>query len=74
MQLRTCPPGVEVEVVSLGLHEAALLRAGELGLRVGSTLRVLHRGPLGARVIALGGARLAIDGGTAAGVEVRSLS
>ncbi len=74
MQLRTCPPGADVEVVSVGLQDAALLRASELGLRVGTTLRVLHRGPLGARVVALGGARLAIDGGTAAGVEVRHLS
>ena len=71
MQLHTATPGAEVEVVSLGLQEGTLLRAGELGLRVGSTLRVLHRGPLGARVIAVGGARLAIDGATAAGVEVR---
>ena len=62
MQRHTATPGAEVEVVSLGLQEATLLRAGELGLRVGSTLRVLHRGPLGARVVALGGARLAIDG------------
>ncbi len=73
MQLRTAAPGAEVEVVSLGLQEATLLRAGELGLRVGSTLRVLHRGPLGARVVAFGGARLALDGATAAGVEVRTL-
>jgi ferrous iron transport protein A len=71
MQLHTCAPGAEVEVVALGLHESAQLRAGELGLRVGSRVRVLHRGPLGARVIALGGSRLAIDGATAAGVEVR---
>lgn len=73
MQLHTAVPGAEVEVVSLGLQEATLLRAGELGLRVGSTLRVLHRGPHGARVVALGGARLALDGATAAGVEVRAL-
>lgn len=73
MQLHTAVPGAEVEVVSLGLQDATLLRAGELGLRVGSTLRVLHRGPLGARVVALGGARLALDGATAAGVEVRAL-
>lgn len=72
MQLHAASPGAEVEVVSLGLQEAELLRAGELGLRVGSRLRVLHRGPLGARVIALGGARLALDGATAAGVEVRT--
>ena len=73
MRLHTCPPGTDVEVIALGLQDAALLRANELGLRAGSTLRVLHTGPLGARVIALGGARLAIDGGTASGVEVRRL-
>lgn len=74
MQLATCPADTEVDVVAVGLEADALLRATELGLRVGARVRVLHRGPKGSRVVAVGGTRLALDGATAAGVEVRRAS
>ncbi|HQY32976.1 FeoA family protein [Actinotalea sp.] len=73
MQLRACPVGAEVEIVALGLPDGALLRMGEMGLRAGSRVRVTHRAPLGGRVVAVGTARLALDGATAASVEVRTL-
>ncbi|HWS56936.1 MAG TPA: FeoA family protein [Actinotalea sp.] len=73
MQLRACPVGSEVVIVALGLPETTQLRMGELGLRRGTRIRVTHRAPLGGRVVAIGGARLAIDATTAAGVQVRSV-
>lgn len=73
VQLRACPIGAEVEILSLGVTGSALLRAGELGLRAGSTIRVTQHVPLGGRVVAVGATRLALDATTAAGVEVRTL-
>jgi ferrous iron transport protein A len=72
MQLDTVRAGDDVEVVAMGLPEALALRVGELGLRVGTSLRVLHFGPRGSRVVGFGGARLALDGATVARIEVRS--
>ncbi len=68
--MHSARPGDDVVVVAIGLPESALLRAGELGLRVGARLRVLHNGPRGARVVAVGGERLALDGATVADIEV----
>jgi ferrous iron transport protein A len=48
------------------------MRLAELGLRPGERVRVTQRSIAGARVIAVGGSRIALDAGTAALLPVRS--
>ncbi|MEI2643925.1 MAG: FeoA family protein [Candidatus Nanopelagicales bacterium] len=48
----------------------AARRLAELGVRVGSHVRVLYRTTGGGRVLALDGSRVAIDARTAAGITV----
>ena len=45
----------------------------EIGLYTGAVVHVTHRGPSGGRVVAVGGARLALDASTAVRVEVEEL-
>jgi ferrous iron transport protein A len=70
MQLDTCPIGSEVEVVSLGVPGVAQLRLREVGMRVGTTVRVTNVAPFGGRVVAIGASRVAVDGATAAVIGV----
>jgi ferrous iron transport protein A len=70
MQLDTCPIGSEVEVVSLGVPGVAQLRLREVGVRVGTTVRVTNVAPFGGRVVAIGASRVAVDGATAAVIGV----
>lgn len=46
----------------------------EIGLRRGTVVRVTHRGVSGSVVIAVGGARIALDGGTARTVDVEAVA
>jgi len=43
-----------------------------MGLREGAVVRVTHRAPFGARVVAVGGSRIAVDAATAVAIEVRA--
>ena len=71
MNLITCPTGADVEIASVTVPDAARLRLQEIGLRVGGRVRVTQRTAFGARVVAVGGTRLALDRATAAAVTVR---
>ena len=46
------------------------LRMREIGLRPGGTVRVTQRAAFGGRVVAIGAARLAVDGETAGCIDV----
>ena len=70
MQLDTCPLGAEVEVVSLDVPGVAQLRLREVGMRVGTTVRVTNVAPFGGRVVAIGASRIALDGATVAVIGV----
>lgn len=69
MRLDRCPLGIEVEVMAVEVPEVAQLRLREVGLRVGTTVRVTHQS-LGGRVLAIGASRIALDSATVALVRV----
>ena len=71
MDLGSCVVGTDVEVVDVGAPATARLRMREVGLRVGSIVRVTQQGPFGGRVVAVGASRIAVDSATATGIEVR---
>lgn len=70
MLLSDCPLGADLTVVALDPGCGDCLRMRELGLRVGTCVRVTHRGPAGSRVVAVGATRVALDSLTAAQIEV----
>ena len=72
MRLDSCPLGIELEVMALDVPAIAQLRLREVGLRVGTTVRVTHQS-LGGRVLAIGASRIALDGATAGLVRVSLL-
>lgn len=69
MRLDSCPLGIEVEVMAVDVPAVAQLRLREVGLRVGTTVRVTHQS-LGGRVLAIGASRIALDAATVALVRV----
>lgn len=75
MQLDRSALGVDLEVIAVDLgalgRGPALGRLGELGLRVGASVRVVQRGAFGGHVLAIGSSRLAIDQACAARISVR---
>ena len=72
MDLASCAVGDDVVVVALLTPPQARLRMHEVGLRVGSVVRITQQAPFGGRVVAVGASRIAVDGATAARVEVRA--
>ena len=70
MDLADCPLDTDVTVLAVDPDCEACLRMRELGLRVGTCVRVTHRGPAGSRVIAVGASRVALDARTAARIAV----
>ncbi len=74
MTLSETPADAVVRVVGLRLEPADLLRVREIGLCHGAVLRVWRRTPFGGRVIGLGGSRIAVDGDTAARVQVEDVA
>ena len=72
MDLASCAVGADVEVVGLFTPPEAHLRMHEVGLRVGSVVRVTQQAPFGGRVVAVGASRIAVDGATATRIEVRA--
>lgn len=70
MDLADCPLDTDVTVLAVDPDCEACLRMRELGLRVGTCVRVTHRGPAGARVVAVGATRVAVDALTAARIAV----
>ncbi len=70
MHLADCPLDTDVTVLAVDPACDACLRMRELGLRVGTCVRITHRGPAGSRVVAVGGSRVAVDARTAAQIRV----
>ncbi len=74
MRLSDAPIGVELRLGASRLDDGATLRLSELGLRSGTVIRVLQRAGFDGRLIAVGSARLALDGRTAGGIDVEHAS
>ena len=62
--------GTELRVTGVQLPAAAAFRLQEMGIRLGTVARVTQRAAFGGRVIAVAGSRYALDGGTAALIDV----
>lgn len=70
MDLAHCPLDIDVTVLAVDPTCDACLRMRELGLRVGTCVRVTQQGPAGSRVVAVGASRVALDAATAARIAV----
>lgn len=70
MELLTCSRGSTVEVQWIDLADAERNRLRELGIREGAVLHIVNCGAFGAKVVALGADRFAIDGQTCACIAV----
>jgi ferrous iron transport protein A len=65
-------PGT-AEVTAVDASTPARRRLAELGIRVGSHVRVLYRTTGGGRVLAVDGSRVAIDAGLATAISAEPL-
>lgn len=70
--LAGCRAGDTVIVDGIDLDERHRFRLMELGLRAGVIIRVVQRSGFGGRVVARGPERIALDGGTARAISVRT--
>ncbi|MDN4478951.1 FeoA family protein [Demequina sp. SYSU T00039] len=70
MLLHTLAPGAVARIRSISADAPVALRLREMGLRPGIRVRVAGRAASGARVVAVGGARIAVDRQTSALIEV----
>jgi len=70
MTLMDCPLDTDVLVRAVRFEADVALRMREIGLRPSGTVRVVQRAAFGGRVVATGAGRLALDGATAACVDV----
>ena len=70
MTLRESPQGAELRVTGVRLPAAAAFRLNEMGIRIGTLAHVTQQAAFGGRVIAVAGSRYALDGGTAALIDV----
>ena len=70
MTLRDCPAGHAVRLHRLALGQTARERLVELGLVPGVRVRVIGQGAAGGRLVAVGDARVALDGGTCGSLVV----
>ena len=70
MTLRESPLGAPLRVTGVRLPTAAALRLNEMGIRLGTRAHVTQRAAFGGRVVAVAGSRFALDGGTAALIDV----
>ncbi|NBM20481.1 FeoA family protein [Streptomyces sp. GC420] len=71
MVLGDCPVGTHVTLRSVTAHRERL-RMAELGFVPGASIRVVSRSLGGRMVVAVGAARLALDGPTATAVSVEA--
>jgi len=72
--LAGAPIGVPVRLAAVDLPPSHRLRLAQLGLRPGAVVTVLHRMAGGARLVALGSSRVAVDPATARAVTVDALA
>jgi ferrous iron transport protein A len=73
MTLRECPLGAELCVTGVRLPAAYAFRLNEMGVRLGSRAHVTQHAAFGGRVIAVAGSRYALDGATAALIDVEAV-
>ena len=73
MTLRESPLGAGLLVTGVRLPAAAAFRLNEMGIRLGTRAHVTQHAAFGGRVIAVAGSRYALDGGTAALIDVEPL-
>jgi ferrous iron transport protein A len=70
MTLPESPLGAELRVTGVRLAAADALRLNEMGIRLGTLGHVTQHAAFGGRVVAVAGSRYALDGGTAALIDV----
>jgi ferrous iron transport protein A len=68
--LRESPLGAELRVTGVRLPVAAAFRLQEMGIRLGTVAHLTQRAAFGGRVVAVAGSRYALDGQTAALIDV----
>lgn len=74
MTLPECPLGAELRVTGVRLPAADAFRLNEMGIRLGTIAHVTQHAAFGGRVIAVAGSRYALDGGTAALIDVEPVT
>lgn len=74
MTLPESPLGEELRVTGVRLPADAAFRLNEMGIRPGTVGFVTQRAAFGGRVIAVAGSRFALDGGTAALIDVEPVA
>ncbi len=72
MLLSALAPGASAHVRSVSTESGVVLRLREMGLRPGALIRKTVRASGGSRNVTIGAARIAIDGSTAALIEVEA--
>jgi ferrous iron transport protein A len=70
MTLPESPLGTEFRVTGVRLSGVDAFRLNEMGIRLGTLARVTQHAAFGGRVLAVAGSRYALDGGTAALIDV----
>jgi ferrous iron transport protein A len=70
MTLRESPVGAELCVTGVRLPPGDAFRLNEMGIRLGTHARITQHAAFGGRVVAVAGSRYALDGGTAALIDV----
>jgi ferrous iron transport protein A len=70
MTLPESPLGAELRVTGVRLAAADAFRLNEMGIRLGTLAHVTQHAAFGGRVIAVAGSRYALDGQTAALIDV----
>ncbi|MCL2466060.1 MAG: ferrous iron transport protein A [Micrococcales bacterium] len=61
MDLTTFPTGHDARIVAVDTEPGLALRMGELGLRVGAVVQIVHHAHGAGRVVAVGADRIALD-------------
>jgi Fe2+ transport system protein FeoA len=74
MTLPESPLGAELRVTGVRLPAADAFRLNEMGIRLGTRAHVTQQAAFGGRVIAVSGSRYALDGGTAALIDVEPVT
>ena len=70
MTLPESPVGAQLRVTGVRLPASDAFRLNEMGIRLGSIAHVTQHAAFGGRVVAVSGSRFALDGATAALIDV----
>ncbi len=70
VNLHELRPGAVARVRAISAESTVALRLREMGLRPGTRVRLAGRAASGARVVAIGAARIAVDRATCAHIDV----